>query len=68
MAAWSFRSRSPSFCPTPSPAASLSEQRPRLQSRVQLLPLRLGNAVVFPVHQRPVPGTRGPYRVNMRLP
>jgi len=44
----------------------LTEQRPRMQSRVEVLPLRQGDAVVFAVHQRPVPGTRGYYRVNMR--
>lgn len=44
----------------------LTEQRPRMQSRVQVVPLRKGDAVVFAVHQRPVAGKRGPYRVNMR--
>ena len=44
----------------------LTEQRPRMQSRADVVPLRQGDAVVFAVHQRPVPGTRGSYRVNMR--
>ncbi|HEV2681473.1 MAG TPA: 2OG-Fe(II) oxygenase, partial [Rhodanobacter sp.] len=44
----------------------LTEQRPRMQSRPQVVPLRQGDAVVFAVHQRPVQGTRGTYRVNLR--
>jgi hypothetical protein len=44
----------------------LAEQRPRMQSRVEVVPLRQGDAVIFPVNVRPVNGTRGPYRVNMR--
>ncbi|MFC5525938.1 2OG-Fe(II) oxygenase [Rhodanobacter ginsengisoli] len=44
----------------------LTEQRPRMQSRPQVVPLRQGDAVVFAVHQRPVSGTRGSYRVNQR--
>lgn len=44
----------------------LTEQRPRMQSRPEVVPLRQGDAVVFAVHQRPVQGTRGVYRVNMR--
>ena len=44
----------------------LTEQRPRMQSRPQVVPLRQGDAVVFAVHQRPVQGTRGSYRVNLR--
>lgn len=45
---------------------ALTEQRPRMQSRVEVVPLQQGDAVVFAVHQRPVKGTRGTYRVNMR--
>ncbi|GKS94448.1 2OG-Fe(II) oxygenase [Acidovorax sp. SUPP2825] len=44
----------------------LTEQRPRMQSRPEVVPLRQGDAVVFAVHHRPVQGTRGPYRVQMR--
>ncbi|WP_257169275.1 2OG-Fe(II) oxygenase [Bradyrhizobium sp. SRS-191] len=44
----------------------LTEQRPRMQSRAEVVPLRQGDAVVFAVHHRPVQGTRGSYRVNMR--
>jgi hypothetical protein len=44
----------------------LTEQRPRMQSRVEVVPLRQGEAVIFPVHHRPVQGARGAYRVNMR--
>jgi hypothetical protein len=44
----------------------LTEQRPRMQSRPQVVPLRQGDAVIFPVRHRPVQGTRGIYRVNMR--
>lgn len=44
----------------------LTEQRPRMQSRVEVVPLAQGDAVIFPVHYRPVNGTRGIYRVNMR--
>ncbi len=44
----------------------LTEQRPRMQSRAEVVPLGQGEAVIFPVHHRPVQGTRGIYRVNMR--
>lgn len=44
----------------------LTEQRPRMQSRPEVVPLRRGDAVAFAVHHRPVQGTRGFYRVNMR--
>jgi hypothetical protein len=44
----------------------LTEQRPRMQSKASVVPLHQGDAVVFPVHHRPVRGTRGYYRVNMR--
>ena len=44
----------------------LTEQRPRMQSRVEVVPLQQGDAVVFAVHHRPVQGTRGIYRVMMR--
>jgi hypothetical protein len=44
----------------------LTEQRPRMQSRPEVIPLRQGDAVAFAVHHRPVQGTRGIYRVNLR--
>jgi uncharacterized protein len=44
----------------------LTEQRPRMQSRADVVPLRGGDAVVFAVRNRPVQGTRGSYRVNLR--
>jgi len=44
----------------------LTEQRPRMQSRPEVVPLAQGEGVIFPVHHRPVRGTRGPYRVVMR--
>jgi uncharacterized protein len=44
----------------------LTEQRPRMQSRAEVVPLRQGDGVIFPVHHRPVQGTRGVYRVTMR--
>ncbi|AIF48003.1 proline hydroxylase [Dyella japonica A8] len=44
----------------------LTEQRPRMQSRAEVVPLHQGDAVVFAVNQRPVAGTRGSYRVAMR--
>jgi uncharacterized protein len=44
----------------------LTEQRPRMQSRAEVVPLKQGEGVIFPVHHRPVQGTRGTYRVNMR--
>ena len=44
----------------------LTEQRPRMQSRAEVVPLQAGEAVVFPVNQRPVVGSRGVYRVAMR--
>jgi hypothetical protein len=45
---------------------TLTEQRPRMQSRVEVVPLEQGMGVIFPVHHRPVKGTRGTYRVTMR--
>jgi len=45
---------------------ALTEQRPRMQSRVEVVPLRQGDAVAFAVHNRPVQGTKGSYRVNLR--
>lgn len=44
----------------------LTEQRPRIQSRAEVVPLRQGDAVAFAVHNRPVKGTKGNYRVNLR--
>ena len=44
----------------------LTEQRPRMQSRAEVVPLSQGDAVVFAVHNRPVKGTKGNYRVNLR--
>ena len=44
----------------------LTEQRPRMQSRVEVVALGQGDAVIFPVHHRPVNGARGTYKVNMR--
>ncbi len=44
----------------------LAEQRPRMQTRAQVVDLRQGDAVVFAVRHRPVRGTRGCYRVHMR--
>jgi uncharacterized protein len=45
---------------------TLTEQRPRMQSRAEVVSLRRGMGVIFPVHHRPVQGTRGAYRVTMR--
>jgi hypothetical protein len=44
----------------------LTEQRPRMQSRAEVVPLRQGEGVAFAVHHRPVQGTRGTYRVMLR--
>lgn len=44
----------------------MTEQRPRMQSRPMVVPLGQGDGVVFAVHHRPVHGTRGVYRVNLR--
>ena len=44
----------------------LIEQRPRMQSRVEVVPLEQGDGVVFAVRHRPVSGARGNYRVNLR--
>ena len=44
----------------------MTEQRPRMQSRPLVLPLRHGDAAVIAVSHRPVKGTRGTYRVNLK--
>jgi hypothetical protein len=44
----------------------LTEQRPRMQSRAEVVPLAQGEGVIFAVHHRPMRGTRGTYRVNLR--
>lgn len=44
----------------------LTEQRPRMQSRAEVVSLTQGEAVIFAVNQRPMAGTRGSYRVTMR--
>jgi hypothetical protein len=44
----------------------LTEQRPRMQSRAEVVRLGQGDGVIFAVHHRPVRGTRGPYRVSLR--
>jgi uncharacterized protein len=44
----------------------LTEQRPRRQSRAEVVPLGQGDAVLFAVHHRPIRGKRGDYRVNLR--
>lgn len=44
----------------------LTEQRPRMQSRAEVVPLRQGDAVIFAVNQRPMQGSRGFYRVTLR--
>ena len=44
----------------------LTEQRPRMQSRAEVVPLDQGDAVIFAVNERPVRGTKGYYRVKMR--
>jgi hypothetical protein len=44
----------------------LTEQRPRMQTRPMVVPLRKGHALIFAVNSRPVQGTRGSYRVKLR--
>lgn len=44
----------------------LTEQRPRMQSRAEVVPLQRGDGVIFAVSHRPVHGSRGAYRVNLR--
>jgi uncharacterized protein len=44
----------------------LTEQRPRMQSKAQVVPMQAGEAVIFAVNHRPVQGSRGTYRVAMR--
>lgn len=66
-----FRCNSRSCSPQPSRDFTggefvLTEQRPRMQSRPEVVSLRQGDAVIFAVRHRPVQGTRGVYRVNLR--
>ncbi len=44
----------------------LVEQRPRAQSKAEIVPLEMGQAAIFPVHHRPAKGTRGAYRLTVR--
>jgi hypothetical protein len=44
----------------------LTEQRPRMQSRPEVVSLRQGDAVIFAVNQRPLRGSRGCYRVKLK--
>jgi len=44
----------------------MTEQRPRMQSRAEVVPLGQGDAVIFAVNERPVRGTRGAYRAKLR--
>jgi uncharacterized protein len=44
----------------------MTEQRPRMQTRPMVVPLRQSDGLIFVVHPRPVRGTRGTYRVNLR--
>ena len=44
----------------------ITEQRPRMQSRVEVIPLRRGDGAIIPVHHRPIEGTRGCYRGKLR--
>ncbi|MCT2399903.1 2OG-Fe(II) oxygenase [Novosphingobium mangrovi (ex Huang et al. 2023)] len=44
----------------------LTEQRPRMQSRAEVVPMHQGDAIAFAVHNRPIKGTKGTYRVNLR--
>jgi hypothetical protein len=44
----------------------LTERRPRMQSRVEVVPLSQGDGVLFAVHDRPVQGSKGVYRVDLR--
>jgi uncharacterized protein len=44
----------------------MTEQRPRMQSRPEVVPLNQGDGVIFAVRDRPVQGTRGVYRVKLR--
>jgi hypothetical protein len=44
----------------------VTEQRPRMQSRVEVIPLRRGDGAIIPVHHRPIQGTRCHYRVQLR--
>jgi hypothetical protein len=43
----------------------MTEQRPRMQTRAMVLPLRKGDAAIFAVNSRPMKGTRGDYQVRL---
>ena len=71
MASMSFLCRRPCFCRSPSADFTggefvLVEQRARMQSRAEVVPLHRGDAVIFAVNQRPVTSARGFTRVAMR--
>jgi hypothetical protein len=48
------------------PRNFLAEQKPRMQSRAEVVPIRQGDAAIFAVNERPIKGARGYYRARMR--